>query len=60
MMGLFKVIVTNEILGNSERIMSLDEIEKYNIVAYMLAKKVIEDGQEHSSGMWTVKFHDIT
>jgi len=50
------VIVTNEILGNSRREMTLDQIKKFNICAYRLAvKSAKNDGKEYSDGMWTVK-----
>lgn len=51
----FEVIVTNEILGNSTHIMSLQKISKFNVVAYSLALRCLEDRKEHSSGMWTVR-----
>jgi len=51
----FLVIVTNEILGNSEKRMTMEEIENYNLVAFTLAQQVEIDGEKRSSGMWTVK-----
>ena len=53
-MAKFVVKVSNEILGDSEMVMTLDELEKYNIVAYRLACLVGMDGKEHKSGMWAV------
>ncbi len=54
-MSKYRVIVTNDILGNSERIMSRDELQTYNLVVRSLANKVDKDGKSHSDGMWTVK-----
>jgi hypothetical protein len=55
-MQKFIVIVTNEILGNSRREMTLDEIRKFNLCAYRLAvKSAKNNGQEYSDGMWTVR-----
>ena len=54
-MSEYKVIVTNDILGNSERIMTWEELQTYNVVARSLARKVDKDGKPHSDGMWTVK-----
>lgn len=56
----FKVIVTNAILGNSERVMDIDTIRHFNLVAYSLAKKSAANGGERvSSGMWTVEKVDL-
>lgn len=52
---MFEVIVTNEILGNSSRIMSMEQLEKYNVCALACAKKAAKDGKEHTWGMWTVR-----
>ena len=55
-MQKFIVTVTNEILGNSRREMTLDQIKKFNLCAYLLAvKSAKNDGQEYSDGMWTVR-----
>jgi hypothetical protein len=51
----FSVKVTNEILGNSERIMTIKEIKKFNLVAIRLARLALKDSGTHSDGMWTVE-----
>ncbi len=51
----FEVIVTNEILGNSRQIMSMEQLEHYNICALACARKARRDGKEHTIGMWTVR-----
>lgn len=51
----FIVIITNEILGNRERVMTYDEIKNYNVAAKLCADKVREFGKPHTIGMWTVK-----
>ena len=53
-MKKFIVKVENEILGNSEKIMTLDQIKGFNLVAYGLAVDVASDGKSRTSGMWTV------
>ncbi|RLC74280.1 MAG: hypothetical protein DRI61_16965 [Chloroflexi bacterium] len=50
-----RVTVANEILGNSEHIMTIDKIKKFNKCAYICAKKVQKYGGKHSMGMWTVE-----
>ena len=50
----FKVKVKNKILGNSERVMSLDEIRNFNVCAYRCALAAKEKGT-HTIGMWTVE-----
>lgn len=50
----FKVTITNDILGNSTKTMTLEQIKRFNVVAHLLALKCMDDGKEHSSGMWTV------
>lgn len=52
---MFEVIVTNDIVGNSTRIMSYEQIIGFNNVVKVLADKCKKDGCEHSYGMWTVK-----
>ncbi len=52
---MFEVIITNEILGNSRRIMSMQELEKFSVCALTCAKAAVKDGKAHSMGMWTVK-----
>ena len=34
---------------------SWKEVKNYNLAAYLIAQKAIEDGEEHKMGMWTVK-----
>jgi len=52
----FKVIVKNIILGNSERVMTIEEIKKFNVVALSLAEKVQNNPDKaFTSGMWTVR-----
>ena len=51
----FEVIIRNEILGDSKKIMSLEQIKNFNTCAYILATRAEIDGQEHTMGMWTVK-----
>lgn len=51
---LFEVIVTNEILGNSRRIMSMEQLIKYNVCALACAKAALKDKKPHTWGMWTV------
>lgn len=50
----FVVRVINDILGNSENIMTFIQIKKFNLVALRLAKLSLKDGKSHSDGMWTV------
>lgn len=56
-MQKFEVEINNEILGNSKHVMRLDQIARFNLVAKALAIQCTNDGQEHSSGMWTVRPH---
>jgi hypothetical protein len=51
----FEVIVINQILGNSRRVLTLKEIKAYNLCAYQCALKASKDGGSHTEGMWTVK-----
>lgn len=51
----YEVIVTNEILGNSVRVMTKKDIARFNLCALALSDKVDVDGQAHTDGMWTVK-----
>ncbi len=51
---LFEVVITNEILGNSRRIMSMKQLMKYNVCALACAKAALKDGKPHTWGMWTV------
>jgi len=51
----FEVIVTNEILGNSTRLMSMEQLNDYNVCARACAKKAEKDGKPHTYGMWTVR-----
>ena len=60
MVNKFKVIVTNEILGNSEDVMTMERLEKFNKCALMCAKQCLKDGKSHSIGMWTVEPIDST
>lgn len=53
----FEVEINNEILGDSKHFMSLNQISQFNLVAMNLAKRCARDGNEHSSGMWTVRPH---
>lgn len=57
---MFEVIVTNSILGNSRRVMSMQELEKFNVCALACAKAAAQDGKSHSMGMWTVKLAEGT
>ena len=50
----FEVTVKNEILGDSKRIMSMDQLMTYNVCALACAKAAAQDGKAHSMGMWTV------
>lgn len=50
----FEVTVTNEILGNSKRIMSMEQLMTYNVCALACAKEAAKDGKSHTWGMWTV------
>lgn len=50
----FEVCVKNEILGNSRRIMSMEQLMKYNVCALACAKEALKDGKSHTWGMWTV------
>jgi len=50
-----KITIENEILGNSEKIMSFDEVKDYNMCAYICAVQAINFGGKHSMGMWTVE-----
>lgn len=52
---MFEVIVTNEILGNSRRIMSMEQLMTYNVCALACAKEAARDGKSHTMGMWTVR-----
>lgn len=54
-MDRFKVSIKNEILGDSERIMTLDEISNFNKCALMCAERSKETGKPHTIGMWTVE-----
>jgi hypothetical protein len=58
--AMFEVIVTNSILGNSRRVMSMQELEKFNVCALACAKAAAQDGKSHSMGMWTVKLAEGT
>jgi hypothetical protein len=51
----FLVKVRNEILGNSDHILTKNEIKKLNLVAYDLSKSAELTGKTHVSGMWSVK-----
>lgn len=54
-MEKFKVVITNKILGDSERVMTLNQLKEFNVVAYTLAKKSLAcGGKSFTSGMWTV------
>lgn len=50
----FKVTIKNEILGDSERIMTLNQIKNFNVGAYWLAQKSIKTGKSETDGMWTL------
>lgn len=52
---MLRVCVENEILGNSERIMTLDKIKNYNKAAYYCAQKTLRLGGKQKYGMWTVE-----
>ena len=52
---MFEVIVTNAILGSSRRIMSMEQLEQFNVCALACAKAVARDGKPHTMGMWTVR-----
>ena len=51
---MFKVTITNEILGNSIQFMTLDEIRNFNTIAYQCALRALKE-RKHSIGMWTVE-----
>lgn len=52
----YLVIVRNELLGTSRRVMTLDQIWEFNLCAYRLAVKSSKNGgQEYCDGMWTVR-----
>lgn len=55
----FEVEIKNEILGDSKHVMGLDQIARFNLVAKELAIQCANDGQEHSSGMWTVRPYTV-
>ena len=55
----YVVEVNNEIVGNSTRKMTKEEIKGFNFCALQLSDDVDKDGQPHSSGMWTVKKHNV-
>ena len=52
---LYEIKIKNEILGNSKRVMSMGEIEKFNVCAALCAKASKMDGKAHTMGMWTVR-----
>lgn len=52
---LFKVTITNDILGNSEDQMTYEKISNFNLVAKKLADDAIRHGGKHSCGMWSVE-----
>lgn len=54
---MFDVIVINDILGNSLQVMSMKELQTYNVCALACAKEAERDGKAHSIGMWTVRPH---
>ena len=49
----------NEILGKGSRIVTLEELSRWNLVAYLLAKTISEsesgDDIILKNGMWTVR-----
>lgn len=52
----FEVNFDNGILGNGSYKMTLDEIKKFNLVAFALAKKAEkEPGRHFYDGMWSVR-----
>lgn len=51
----YLVTVTNEILGNSQRVMTKDQLRNFNQVTYRLSKIADVEGGEQTSGMWSVK-----
>ena len=56
-MKTFEVVVKNSILGDSSRIMSMKELEHYNVCALECARLADVDGKPHTIGMWTVSQH---
>ena len=55
----YVVEAKNDLLGDSSRIMTKDQIRKFNLCALSLSDAVDKDGKEHTSGMWTVKPNDL-
>lgn len=55
-MQKFHIIIKNEILGDSSRDMTMEQIKNFNLVVFSLAKKAAgSPGQYFTSGMWTVR-----
>jgi len=54
----YVVEVKNEILGNSTKTMTKEQIKRFNLCALQLSDKVDADGKSHTNGMWTVKPND--
>lgn len=53
---IFEVNITNEILGDSSRKMTMEQISKFNLCALALAKKALkEPGKHFNDGMWSVR-----
>lgn len=53
---IFEVNITNEILGDSSRKMTMEQISKFNLCALALAKKALkEPGKYFNDGMWSVR-----
>ena len=52
-MDKYLVEVKNKFFGNSSHILTMKEIENFNLIAFELAK-ICVDGKSHTAGMWTV------
>lgn len=53
-MGKFKVEIDSEVLGKAVHEMTLKQIKKFNIGAYLLANKSSKSRKKECDGMWSV------
>lgn len=53
--GWYEVEIKSEILGNSKKVMSMEEIKNFNHCAALCAKASKMDGKAHTMGIWTVR-----
>ena len=54
-MDQYRVSIKNEILGDSESVMTLKEMANFNKCALLCAEKANQTGKPHTIGMWTVE-----